>query len=752
MKNIISLVAILFIAKASAQIPLLNSDPSATQKVIYLDFDGQVVTGTPWNTQFNIATINAAAAALNSVAITQIWNRVSEDYRPFDVNVTTDLAMFNNAIPTRRIRVVLTPTSSWFPSAAGGVAWTNSFIWGGNPDSPCWVFTNALGNNPKNCAEAASHEVGHTLGLYHQSVWNTSCVKTAEYNPGIGSGIISWAPIMGQGYTKNVTIWHNGTNSQGCTNTQFDHGSNYITSSNKLSYRIDDVGDNFNSGKQLNLNTPLVLDSGIISSNTDVDVYKFDLCNSRYINIDVKPWALDTTNYNGANLDIKLVLVNAITSATIAADSQASRLLARIGTTLNAGSYFFVIDGDGSPNYTDYGSMGKYNIKITSNNVPTITSDFNLVAPFCAGQSITFNDQSSGSPTNWQWTLNGAVPATSAQQNVNAVYNAPGVYTVQLSATNGTVSSCAVSKTIQVIANPTINVTGNSGFLCSGESFTINANGAASYTWMPGNLNGANQILSPVSTQVYTLTGSNFNCTSFVTTTLNVSPSPTLNISASSNNLCSGQTATVTASGASNFTWMPGNLGGSSQILSPQSTQVYTINGSNVNCASSVTTALFVSPTPTVNVTASSVSICIGETATLSASGANSYTWMPGNLNGVNQILSPLSTEVYTITGSDGNCSSETIMTLTVDACTGIYENSKNNLFVHAFPNPFNDEIIIDVNEPSQITLCNTLGQVLKTVNVNGKTIIETNDLPKALYILSIKTQNGSRVIKLAKE
>ena len=680
MKNIISLVAILFIGNASAQIPLLNSNPSATQKVIYLDFDGQVVTGTPWNTQFNIATINAAAAALNSVAITQIWNRVSEDYRPFDVNVTTDLAMFNNAIPTRRIRVVLTPTSSWFPSVAGGVAWTNSFIWGGNPDSPCWVFTNALSNNPKNCAEAASHEVGHTLGLYHQSVWNTSCVKTAEYNPGNGSGVVSWAPIMGTGYTKNVTIWHNGTNSQGCTNTQFDHGSNYITSFNKLSYRIDDVGDNFSSGKQINLNTPLVLDSGIISSNTDVDVYKFDLCNSRYITIDVKPWALDTINYNGANLDIKLVLVNASTSATIATDAQASRLLARIGTTLNAGNYYLVIDGDGSPNYSDYGSMGKYRIRITSNNVPSITSNFTSVSPFCTGQAIAFNDASSGNPAAWQWTITGAVPATSTLQNVSAIYNTSGIYTVQLSATNGPATSCAVSKTIQVIATPTISILGNNGVLCSGGSLTLNASGATSYTWMPGNLSGGNQVLSPSSTQVYTITGSNANCLSSSVTTVTVSPSPTLSISLSSNTLCTGQSATVVASGAS------------------------------------------------------------------------SYTWLPGNLIGANQILSPTSTQAYTITGSNVNCTSTLIENLTVLVCTGINEKSKNDLLINAFPNPFKDELIIEVNEPSQITITNALGQVVKTVDVNGKTIIETNDLPKALYILSIKTQNGSRNIKLVKE
>jgi PKD repeat protein len=736
----------------SAQVPILNSNPSATQKVIYLDFDGQAVTGTAWNTTFNTPTINAIAPSLNSAAITQIWNRISEDYRPFDVNVTTDVAKFNAALSTRRIRMIFTPTSSWFPSAAGGVAYLNSFTWGGNPDTPAWIFTNALSNSPKNCAEAGAHEAGHTLGLYHQSIWNTSCVKTAEYHGGVGSGVISWAPIMGVGYSRNVTIWHNGTNAQGCTNFQLDHGGSYITAFNKLAYRTDDVGDTYNLGKQVNLISPTVLDSGLIATNTDQDLYKFNLCNSRYVTIDVKPWALDTVNYNGANLDVKLVLVNATTNATIAVDAQTNRLNARIGANLTAGNYYFIIDGDGSPNYTDYGSMGQYYIKVTSNNVPTITSDFNVTSTLCTSQSITFNDQSSGTPTNWQWTLNGAIPATSALQNVNVVYNTPGIYTVQLSATSGTVSSCAISKTIQVLATPTINVTGNNGILCTGGSFTLNANGAASYNWMPGNLTGASQILSPSATQVYTLTGSNVNCTSLLTTTINVSPSPTLNIIASSNSLCTGQTATVTASGASNYTWIPGNFSGSSQILSPQSTQVYTINGSNINCSSSTTTEISVLPNPTVNVISSTGTICIGETATLSASGATTYIWIPGNLSGDTQVVNPGSTIIYTITGSDGNCTSETTLTLLVDPCTGINENSKSNLAIQVFPNPFKNELVINVNEPSQITLTNALGEIVRSVDVNGAIKFDTQDLPKAIYILSVKTRNGLKTTKLIKE
>lgn len=138
---------------------------------------------------------------MNAANITLIWKRISEDYRPFDVNITTDSVRFNNAAPNKRIRVIITPTSAWYGSA-GGVAYVGSFAWGGTPGTPCWVFENQLGNNTKSIAEAAAHEVGHTLTLRHQSTYNSSCTKTNEYNPGLGTGVTSWAPIMGVGYSK----------------------------------------------------------------------------------------------------------------------------------------------------------------------------------------------------------------------------------------------------------------------------------------------------------------------------------------------------------------------------------------------------------------------------------------------------------------------------------------------------------------------------------------------------------------------
>ncbi len=578
-----------------AQIPILNSNPTVVHKVLYLDFDGQAVYGTAWNTTYSTPTINALPSTLSPAVMTEIWKRVSEDYRPFDVNVTTDVNKFNAATPTLRMRIVITPSSTWYPSSVGGVAFLNSFSWGGNPDTPCWVFENMLSYSAKNCAEAASHEGGHTLSLKHQSIWNpTTCTKTAEYHNGIGTGVTSWAPIMGVGYSKNVTIWHNGPNSTTCTTLQFDHGGNAITGSLFLNYRNDDVGNTLSNAKILNVNSATVLDTGIISTNTDVDVYKFDLCNSRYMTFDVKPWSLDTVNYSGANLDVRLTLYNAITSNSIAIDTSLTRLNARIGTTLTPGSYYFVIDGGGSANYSDYGSLGQYHIKITSNNVPSIVSNFNTIAPFCAGQPIIFNDASSGTPSAWSWSLTGASPATSTLQNFQATYAAAGIYTVSLSASSGTNVSCGITKTLQVVPVPTVLVASTSTAICAAQTATLSAIGANSYVWSTSSTN-TSIVVSPASTTVYSVTGTSNSCAQSKSISIVVNSLPSVSSAGSTSLICDGEAAVLTANGAFTYSW---NTGANTQSIavSPTVTSVYTVTGTDANgCSNTSTVQLIVS-------------------------------------------------------------------------------------------------------------------------------------------------------------
>jgi hypothetical protein len=145
---VLSLISTLAV---TAQVPQLSSYPSASA-VVFLDFDGQTVNGTSWN--YN-GPIVCGASGLNNSQITEVFNRVAEDYRPFDINITTDSTKYLAAPVNKRTRVILTVTSDWYGSA-GGVSFVGSFTWG--DDTPCFVFSALLNYNVKYIADAAAHE------------------------------------------------------------------------------------------------------------------------------------------------------------------------------------------------------------------------------------------------------------------------------------------------------------------------------------------------------------------------------------------------------------------------------------------------------------------------------------------------------------------------------------------------------------------------------------------------------------------
>jgi hypothetical protein len=361
MKTLLTLFLTLLLSNvlhAQVQVPKLNSYPSAAA-TIYLDFDGQYVTGTAWNWG---GPINALPPNITQESMTEIFNRVAEDYRIFNINITTDSNIYKAAPIFQRTRVIVTPSNQWYGNA-GGISYVGSFIWGDN--TPAWVFSNLLGNNIKYIAEACSHEAGHTLGLQHQSSYNSTCGKIAEYNSGQGSGQIGWAPIMGVGYYRNLTTWYNGPSTMGCNELQNDIEV-IAGPDNGFGLRTDDHANTYQLASDI-LTAPSFSVSGIVNNSGDADVFRLSLTYAQNFKLTAIPQNVGADN-SGADVDIQVSLLDE-TGDTIGRYNPSLLLNAGIDTNLERGTYYVVAEGISNMYLGDYGSVGYYYLNGELNRV-----------------------------------------------------------------------------------------------------------------------------------------------------------------------------------------------------------------------------------------------------------------------------------------------------------------------------------------------------------------------------------------------
>lgn len=352
----------------------LHSNPSAPN-VVYLDFDGHVITGTAWNSStspsftarpYDLDANPSSFSEAEQANMAEVWRRVAEDYAPFNIDVTTELpASFNSR--TGRVLITNNVDANGLDMPAktsGGVAYVN--VWGSTSYpyySPALVYYNQVGG-PDNIAEAASHELGHNLGLSHDGT------TTASYYTGHGSGFISWAPIMGAGYYKQLTQWSKGE--YPLANQAQD---DLALISAKLTARMDDHSNTRLGASPLTVDanghifavTPATnpldlskINKGVIGTSTDIDVFSFSAGAGQVI-LQATPLR-ELAAERGGNLDISLNLYDAAGNL-IHSSNPSDETDAGINTNLAAGTYYLAVEGVGSANYSDYGSLGQYFIE-----------------------------------------------------------------------------------------------------------------------------------------------------------------------------------------------------------------------------------------------------------------------------------------------------------------------------------------------------------------------------------------------------
>jgi hypothetical protein len=253
-----------------------------------------------------------------------------------------------------------------------------------------------------------------------------------------------------------------------------------------------------------------------------------------------------------------------------------------------------------------------------------------------------------------------------------------GTYSVFAGDANGCIStgSATISSPAQISISGQVVNSDCAGSNNGSIDLTVSGGtGLYSYSWSNSE---TTQDISLLAAGTYTITVTDANnCTN--TSSFNIveqSSGSTVIVNSSPSEICAGQSATLSATGALSYVWSPAtglsSTTDSVVVANPATTTAYTVNGTDgTGCLSQTTFTLVVNPLPVVNVTATATTFCEGGQSILTATGATIYNWSPATglsaTSGSAVTASPATTTTYTVTGiSTAGCSADALISINV--------------------------------------------------------------------------------------
>ncbi len=350
----------------------------------------------------------------------------------------------------------------------------------------------------------------------------------------------------------------------------------------------------------------------------------------------------------------------ATTIGTLASTANSGTIVCTIPCNAVAGSSYLIQVTSSNPGTIC--SIGSANITIGAGTGVAVNSP-----TICPGETATLIATGG---TTYTWS---AGVTNVGADTANAAPLVTTTYTV-----TGTGASCldTAVATVTVVAN--LNMLVNSPTICAGETTTLTASGGTTYAWSAGvtNVGADTANAAPLITTTYTVTGTTGTCTGTAAATVTVNPLPVVTVN--SPTICLGQTANLSAGGATTYTWSAGATatGANTADASPATTTSYTVVGTTGTCVDSAVATVTISAPPTITV--NSVTICAGQTANLVAGGGTTYSWSAGATStGVNTAnATPIVTTTYTVTGTVNGCTNTAVATVTVSAGLSVTVNS----------------------------------------------------------------------------
>lgn len=300
-------------------------------------------------------------------------------------------------------------------------------------------------------------------------------------------------------------------------------------------------------------------------------------------------------------------------------------------------------------------------IFINVNPLPLASAGSN--STICSDSSVIIGGSPTASagtgPYTYAWSPSvGLNSPTFSNPTANPAINT--TYSVTVTDSLG----CAASvSTMLVTVNPAPNVSAGSDVsICIGNNITLHASGGTTYLWSNGSSADSITVNPTVSTS-YNVMGTANGCSHSDTVLVTVSSIPTVS-AGNDTTICSGQTATLSASGGTSYLWSTGSIANAISDNPPATTN-YFVTGTTNGCSMNDTVQVTVNALPIVN-SGSDVSICAGQTTTLTAVGnAPPYTWNNGVTDGTG--FTPTTTAMYSVTATMNGCSQFDTVLVTVN-------------------------------------------------------------------------------------
>ncbi len=369
----------------------------------------------------------------------------------------------------------------------------------------------------------------------------------------------------------------------------------------------------------------------------------------------------------------------------------------------------------------------------------------------CIGAFDTLSIPTDAYSTFYTWTVPAGFNFVSGQ-NTNSIVVAavsPGTYTIYVYGVNGTCSLTGPtdSITINVPVPPQVTAS-NNGPVCAGNTATLSATGSinGTFEWLPGNLTGASVNVVPTSTTSYSCIITDPNgCTNLSTTSVTVNPLPV--VTAIGGTVCAGDSTSINASGASAYVWQPGNLTGSSVLVTPSATTTYSVTGTDANgCSNTATAAVTVNPLPQVALASQGLH-CVTDppfTITGATPSGGAFSGPGVNGNQFSPAIAGIGVHPVTYSYIDVNgCINFATTNVVVNACVGVGENPAFTSVTY-LPNPATDVLVVrwDNNNVSvnTIEVYDVNGRLVltQTTGNNSQAQISVAELPAGNYTLTL--------------